>query len=293
MAQIARVLANKLRANESLAEAIALAHDLGHPPFGHAGEAALHHAMKQHGGFNHNVQSMRVVEFLEHPFPPFRGLNLTAELRAGLALHATRYDTPSVERDGLCGSVEAQIVSLADRIAFNCHDLEDAIGAEFVNAKLLSDVRIWRNAYDKAVTDETSNLFAVRRVVLDAMLDELLTDVIETSRPLLAELASPQEVCARDGDSVRLSSNMEQRFSKLEQFLAEQVYRHPEIAAADARGRRMIDGLFKAYTARPELLSKRFASRIEEQGIHRVVCDYIAGMTDRFCAREYDRFVDS
>jgi len=220
-------------------------------------------------------------------------LNLTAEVRAGLAVHATRYDTPSVKRDGSHGSVEAQIVSLADRIAFNCHDVEDAIGAGIVTAEMLSDMRIWRMAYDKSVADETSNLFAVRRVVLDRMLDELLTDVIETSRPLLAELASPQEVCARDGDSVRFSSNMEQRFCKLEQFLAEQVYRHAEIAAADARGRRMIDGLFEAYTARSELLPDRFAKRIGEQGIHRVVCDYIAGMTDRFCAREYDRFVDS
>ena len=293
VAQIARVLANKLRANESLAEAIALAHDLGHAPFGHAGEAALHAAMRQHGGFNHNVQSMRVVEYLEHPFPSFRGLNLTAEVRAGLAVHTTRYDTPSVERDGSHGSVEAQIVSLADRIAFNCHDLEDAIGAGFVNAESLSGVRIWRKAYDEAVAKETSNLFAVRRVVLDGMLDELLTDVIQTSRPLLADFTSPQEVCARDGDSVRLSIHEEQRFSKLEQFLAEQVYRHPEIAAADARGRQMIDGLFEAYTARPELLPDRFAKRIEEQGNHRVVCDYIAGMTDRFCASKYDRIADS
>ena len=114
-------------------------------------------------------------------------------------------------------------------------------------------------------------------------MDELLADVIEKSRPLLAELPSPQAVCARDGDSVRLSIHEEQRFSKLEQFLAEQVYRHPEIAAADARGRQMIDGLFEAYTARPELLPDIFAKRIEEQGIHRVACDYIAGMTDRFC----------
>ena len=293
VAQIARVLANKLRANESLAEAIALAHDLGHAPFGHAGEAALHAAMRQHGGFNHNVQSMRVIEYLEHPFPPFRGLNLTAELRAGLALHATRYDRPSVERDGSHGNVETQIVSLADRIAFNCHDLEDAIGAGFVNAESLSDVRIWRTAYDESVADTSSNLFAVRRVVLVGMLDELLTDVIETSRPLLVGLASPQAVCARDGETVRLSTNVEQRFSKLEQFLAEHVYRHPEIAAADARGRQMIDGLFEAYTAHPEHLPERFASRIEEQGIHRVVCDYIAGMTDRFCASKYDRIADS
>lgn len=293
VAQIARVLAGKLRANESLAEAIALAHDLGHPPFGHAGEAALHHAMKQHGGFNHNAQSSRVVEYLEHPFPSFRGLNLTAEVRSGLAVHATRYDTPSVERDGLHGSVEAQIVSLADRIAFNCHDIEDAIGAKIVTAEMLSDVRIWRMACDKTVANEEYNLFAVRRAVLNRMLDELLTDVIETSRPLLAELASPREVCARDGDSVRFSTNVEQRFCKLEQFLAERVYRHPEIAESDARGRQMVDGLFKAHIARPDLLSDRFAKRIKEQGRHRVVCEYIAGMTDRYCAREYERFADS
>ncbi|MGB2987502.1 MAG: dNTP triphosphohydrolase [Phycisphaerae bacterium] len=323
--QIARCLATALQANESLAEAITLGHDLGHPPFGHTGEAALDEAMTAHGGFNHNAHSLRVVEYLEHPFPTFRGLNLTGETRAGLTTHVTRYDTPGSTADGSDGSkpraagfsprgaadtdastsrrssqndrptapsVEAQIASVADRIAYNCHDLEDAIGAGFLGLEELRNVALWESAYEKtAAESHVRHIHAIRRVVLDTMLDALLMDVIQTSRQHLEPIESFDEVIRSTHALVTLSSTFDARLTKLERFLIEHVYQHSEVAVMDARGRKMVHTLFDAYHANPDALPDRFAARIEEQGVDRVICDYIAGMTDRFCTAEHDRLV--
>jgi len=178
VSQMARTLARLLGANETLAEAIALAHDLGHPPFGHAGEVALNQAMSDCGGFNHNLHSLRVVDYLEHPYPPYRGLNLTGEVRGGLAAHCTRYDAPesSDGSDAPAGaSVEAQIASVADRLAYNCHDLEDAIGGNMIGLEELQDVRLWQEAMEAhsgVVMDRP--IHAIRRVALDAIVSRLV-----------------------------------------------------------------------------------------------------------------------
>ncbi len=294
-AQIARCLAVGLRANEALAEAITLAHDLGHPPFGHAGEAALDEAMADHGGFNHNTHSLRVVDYLEHPFPPFRGLNLTAATRAGLVTHATPYDQPNGRPDAASGSsVEAQIASLADRIAYDCHDLEDAIGARFITLDDLARLQLWQKAHD-AVTrgHEVAHIFAVRRAVLDALLDRLLEDVLETSGELLADVRSSAQAQTSPDPLVRPSADAGAQLGELELFLNEHVYRHPEVAEMDARGRGIVLALCNAYREKAERLPPRFAARISEQGAARVICDYIAGMTDRFCETEYARLVSA
>jgi len=325
-AQIARCLTVALRANEALVEAVTLAHDLGHPPFGHAGEAALGFAMNSYGGFNHNAHSLRVVEYLEHPFPAFRGLNLTAETRAGLAAHATRYDTPCSTpsdtttraagrmKSRLVGSprgptqseplahdedthvpsagasVEAQIASAADRIAYNCHDLEDAIGAGFVDLDQLANVPLWQDSFENATRGfAVPHIHAIRRIVLDAMVNHLLGDVLETSRRLLARIGSPEDALAARDPLVTLSDAVEQQITALESFLVEHVYRHPEVVEADARGREMVLAVFDAYRRNSQALPARFANRIEDQGADRVICDYIAGMTDRFCERDYAR----
>jgi len=294
VSQIARCLARNLGANEGLAEVIALAHDLGHPPFGHAGEAALDEIMRGHGGFNHNAHSLRVVEYLEHPFPRFRGLNLTAATREGLAVHATRYDAPADDANASQGSVEAQIASIADRIAYNCHDLEDAIGAEIISLEDLHDVFLWRNAYDRAARGEAVNsIFAVRRVVLDRLVDDLLSDTIETSSPRLAPFTLPKDVVQSKEPAVRLSDRRDRELVALERFLMDRVYRHADIAAADARGMEMVRKLFEVYRSQPAHLPPRFATRVEAQGVPRVACDYIAGMTDRFCVRAHARFAGS
>ncbi len=285
---IARTLAKALRANEDLAEAITLAHDLGHPPFGHAGEKALTGAMANAGGFNHNLHTLRVVEYLEHPFPAFRGLNLTVATRAGLALHATSYDVPETSGANRSPSVEAQVSSLADRIAYNCHDLEDAIGAGFVGSDDLCVLPLWCESREVAeVKEGADRLHAIRRPVLDAMLNAILSDAVENSMPLLSEVESFEQVASANGPLVTLSEKMDVCVGEVERFLAARVYRHPDVATGDADGQGKILALFDAFRSDPSKLPSRFATRIDEQGIDRVVCDYMAGMTDRFCAEAY------
>ena len=302
-AQIARCLSATLQANEALAEAITLAHDLGHPPFGHAGEAAINEAMRVHGGFNHNAHSLRVVEYLEHPFPAFRGLNLTAATRMGISTHKTLYDVPRSQENlrtatgargttfgdmpqDIVPSVEAQIASVADRIAYNCHDLEDAIGAGFVGLDELKSVALWKHAYDTCTTGlDAEHIHAVRRPVLDLILDTLLTDVIQESRRRLADIESFDRVRTATQPLVALSHGTDEQLAEIERILMDHVYRHPVVAAADARAREIVLELFDGYRANPDSLPPRFAARIREQECERVICDYIAGMTDRFCTQ--------
>jgi len=273
VAQIARTLGAALKVNEALAEAIALAHDLGHPPFGHAGETALAELMADHGGFNHNAHTLRVVEYLEHPFPAFRGLNLTRATLAGLRVHATRYDRPGNGPTD-APSVEAQVASLADRIAYDTHDLEDAIGAELVDHTALGSLDLWRVA-EELVTATSGRLpiHALRRPVLDAVVNRLITDA----------------VAASTGNSLSFSAVVEEHLAAVERFLLDRVYRRPEVARGDEEGRRLIHRLFNALRSDPKLLPGRFLARVEEQGTERVVCDYVAGMTDGFCRREAEK----
>ena len=306
VAEIARRLAVALNVNERLAETIALAHDLGHPPFGHAGEATLRARMADAGGFEHNVQSLRIVDYLEHPYPGFRGLNLTYEVREGLVKHLSAYDQPDaasagvVELDALLESgpwptVEGQIVSLADRMAYDCHDLEDALEANLIGPAALNELALWQSAAD-SVRRRFGDLAtpAVRRPILTTILDRLLTDVIEATTSRLRE--SPIDTI----DGVRRAELAVVTFSPLiapligeiEGFLAANVYRHHRLVRMDAKARRFIERLFKAYLSDPAMLPPRFARRLDAEGSHRVICDYIAGMTDRYCLDEYQRLFE-
>ena len=292
-AWLGRLLALQLSANAALAEAIVLAHDLGHPPFGHAGEKALDHAMEAHGGFNHNEHSLRIVTFLEHPFPPFRGLNLTRATCAGLATHETRFDAPADSGQQVGPGVEAQIASLADRVAYNSHDLEDAIGAKIVTPPMLADLSLWRQAYDDVsdMVAGASSIHAIRRVVLDRLINLVLADVVDTSRRRLADMTSPQQVCSASAAVVGPSPVMEGHLAQLEAFLDGHVYRHPAVSTTDAQGRALVMTLFRLMVDDPTLMPERFASRVDTQGCQRVVCDYIAGMTDRYCIEQHERLV--
>jgi dGTPase len=297
VADIARRLACALSVNATLAEAIALAHDLGHPPFGHAGEQALAARMGEHGGFEHNVQSLRIVEYLEHPYPPFRGLNLTHEVREGLAKHETKFDRPGWHEliDGTRAPIEAQIASVADRIAYDCHDLEDAIGAKFVDGRELEGVPLWRETSEPTFGQYGHRpLPAVRRPILDALEEALLADIVEetTRRVRAARVQTADDVRAAGEDLVALSGPMAEKLAVLEGFLLTHLYRHHRLIRMDDKARRFIDRLFDAYVQTPGLLEPRFAERIPEQGLHRVVCDYVAGMTDRFCQDEYKRLFE-
>jgi len=286
VAHVARIIAKALGANESLAEVITLAHDLGHPPFGHAGEAALQHMMSDHGGFNHNAHSLRVVDYLEHPYPQFRGLNLSEATLAGLAAHATPYDKPDPQ--SLPPSIESQIVSLADRIAYNTHDIEDALGARMIELQQLANLSIWQSACHRSGVEKISqaNIFALRRSVFDAILQNAIEDVVTTTLNQLHK-ANPNENTTFS-PRVVMSSTMLQHFENLERFLQSNIYSHNEVVRVDKDGQEMVRRLFTFLCSEPKHLPPRFLTRIEDQGCHRVVCDYIAGMSNRFCKRQFE-----
>ncbi len=297
VASIARRLCVALQVNVAVGELIALTHDLGHPPFGHAGEMALRDLMRDHGGFEHNAQSLRVVEYLEHPYPPYRGLNMSYEVRESLAKHCTLYDKPGCHplADGTCAPVEGQIANLADRLAYDGHDLEDAIGANLIGEGDLADVQLWAAAIAGPRRQYPDlPLAAIRRPVLDGLEAALLADVVATSRQSIAaaRIKTLDDVRRHSQDVVAFSESMESRVRELEAFLQEKVYRHPRLIRMDNKAARFVTRLFEAYLAEPKLLPPRFAARIAEQGAHRVICDYIAGMTDSFAQAEYRRLFE-
>ena len=294
VAGIARRIAQGLDVNEVLAETIALAHDLGHPPFGHAGEKALASCMNSHGGFEHNTQSLRVVEYLEHPYPAFRGLNLTQEVREGLAKHHTVHDHPDshVLADGTRAPLEAQIACVADRIAYDCHDLEDAIGAELLQEADLRELSLWRDAALPICSVYPDRLLhAVRRPVLDAIENRLMTDVIAQTECGIrqAHVQHPDDIRKQEKNLVDFSPILQTGIEAMEAFLADRVYRHPNVIQLDQKAGCAVDELFTAYIRNPDQLPPRYRSRISNQGLHRVICDYIAGMTDRFCLEERNK----
>jgi dGTPase len=300
VAEIARRLAATLGVNQVLAETIALAHDLGHPPFGHAGEAALNELMRDHGGFEHNAQSLRIVDYLEHPFPPFRGLNLTFEVREGLAKHETAYDHPVIHDPAVADllttgpqpSIEGQIASLADRLAYDCHDLEDALGAGLIEEGDLVGVELWcRVAEPVRRQYPNAGLPAVRRPILDALADTLIDDAAADShrRIKAGQVRSPDDVRRLPEPLVGVSPTLAPALQEWDAFLRDRVYQHPRLVEMDRRAGQIVADVANAYRRDPSLLPARFAGRIPESGVERVVCDYVAGMTDRFCRHEHER----
>lgn len=278
VADLAQRIARRLGLRADLAEVVALAHDLGHPPFGHAGERALAACMSSHGGFEHNQQSLRVVEWLEHPYPQFRGLNLTRAVRECLAKHETRYDHPADHplRDGTPPPQESRVVDLADRLAYGMHDLQDGLYAGLIRVETLADVDLWRESA-LAVCGEAAP--AQWRGVLRPIVDRI-------ERGLIAAVAADSP-----GGCARLSPAMDAALDALERLLRDELYRHPTLVAADRRAARMLTVLFEHFVHHPEDMGERFAARSDDVGLHRAVADYVAGMTDRFCLAEHARLV--
>lgn len=279
VADVARILAATLELDADLAECAALAHDLGHPPFGHAGERALDECTHSHGGFEHNAHSLRVVEYLEHPYPEFRGLNLTRAVRECLAKHSTQFDKPGSHplQDGKPASPEGQIAALADRLAYGLHDLQDGLHAGLIDPNELAGVELWRSAYSGPPTGESAAWRGHLRPAMDRIQSALVADVVESFRGT---------------QTMGLSANMDARLQALEAFLLANLYRHHRLVRMDSKARRIIRAVFEAYIAEPALMPKRYVSRISELGIHRVATDYIAGMTDRYCLEEHARLFD-
>lgn len=299
----AQRLAGLLSLNGRLAGAIALAHDLGHAPFGHAGEKALAELMTEHGGFEHNLQSLRVVDYLEHPYPDFRGLNLSFELRESLIKHQTWYDKPdrtkalddSTQALLECGArspLEGQIADLADPIAYTLHDIEDSLGQGILTEDMLEHSAIWREAAKKIrPLHADSKLHAIRRPILDHLAAHLAEDAAaESARRIDASgVRSADDVRHCEQELIAFSAQTKASMEELGKLLYESVYRTHAVVRMDSKARRLIRELFEAYLAEPELMPERFSARVKEQGEHRVICDYIAGMTDRYCQEEHRR----
>jgi dGTPase len=296
VAQLGRSIARNLALNEDLTEAITLAHDLGHTPFGHAGQDALNACMKPYGGFEHNLQSLRVVDLLEQRYGAFDGLNLTFETREGILKHCS---IPNARQLGAVGerflkkrrpSLEAQIANLADEIAYNNHDVDDGLRSGLLDHEQLCEVSIFKRHRKEALAAFPG--LTGRRLVNETvrrMIDTLVTDLIETSAGLIRKHAPRDLEAVREAPTLIAFSD-ETRHAQLElkRFLHEHLYRHYKVARMASKARRIVTDLFAAFLAEPELLPPEFQARAGEDKA-RGVADYIAGMTDRYAMLEHRR----
>jgi dGTPase len=289
--QVARSVATALRVNEAFVEALALAHDLGHPPFGHAGEQALDARMKGHGGFAHNRQVLRVVDLLEKRHPNYDGLNLTYEVRESLLKH----EGPSVPEAAEFARrnqpfLEAQIVDLADSTAYDHHDLDDGLREGMFSEAELGSLALWRRAAEVAEkqTPGVAGKMRIRRIT-NSLIGILIGDLTITSAGRLREAGFRSSADARDAaePTISFSPQIAAEKAELEAFLFRAFYRHHKIVRATTKAQRVLAELFEAFVANPNLLPAEQHARCARDGVHRAVCDYLAGMTDRFAFEEH------
>jgi dGTPase len=293
VASISRTIARGLGLNEDLAETIALAHDLGHAPFGHSGEETLDALMRDHGGFEHNHQSLRIVELVESKYPDFPGLNLSWEVREGLQKHAKFYDPPGESGSRhACPSLEAQIANLSDEITYYSHDLDDGLDFHLITPEQLGALAVWQESHAEARRSFPNLAGAeLHAYIIRCIIDREVRDVITTSAGLIAEagVASAEEVRRQPRPLIRYSDALLQGNRELRKFLYRHLYYHPSVAAANERACGMLGEVFGAYLADASQLGQATARRIEKDGLPRVVCDYLSGMTDRFLIEEHAR----
>ena len=293
VASISRTIARALRLNEDLAEAIALAHDLGHPPFGHSGEEMLAECMRDHGGFDHNRQSVRVVELLETPYPDFPGLNLTFEVREGLRKHERPYKFPTPGgEEYACPSLEGQVADLADVITYYSHDLDDALDFEILTPARLDENDVWRTSH-RAVLARYTGVHEpdLHKLTIREIIDREVHDLVVTSAQAISEsgVQSSDDVRRQTMPLIRYSDELAAANRALRKFLYQNVYYHPRVAEVNRRACEMLRRVFEVYLADPDRLGEGAMRRVEKEGLHRTVCDYIAGMTDRYVMEEYAR----
>ncbi|HSO27110.1 MAG TPA: deoxyguanosinetriphosphate triphosphohydrolase [Anaerolineales bacterium] len=296
VAQIGRTIARALGANEDLIEAICLAHDLGHSPFGHSGEAALARLMQAHGGFDHNKQSLRIVTKLEQRYPDFPGLNLTWEVREGIVKHESEYDISDASSydPELRGNLEAQIANVADELAYTAHDLDDGLRSGMITPHMLDGITLWEILaasvdWQGPRLDELDRHRMVRRLIgLE------VTDLVYTTAQRLRESAvkSVEELQRLPYNVIGFSEDMHRRNRQIKDFLYNNLYRHHRVVRMQVKAERLIADLFAAYLAEPDMLPQEFQNLIETRGLERTVCDYIAGMTDRYAIEEHRKLFD-
>ena len=297
VAAIGRSLARALGANEDLTETICLAHDLGHSPFGHSGETVLARLMMDHGGFNHNHQSVRIVTELEQRYPDFPGLNLSWEVLEGMIKHETDYDTAdATDYDPhLRGHLEAQLANVADELAYTSHDLDDGLRSGLITPAQLDGIAIWEivnESLGRRKSDFLDHLS--RHQIIRRLIGFEMTDLIHSIDRYLrrANVSSPQELQALPYNVVGFSEDMHRRNRELKDFLFEKLYRHYRVVRMQTKAERIITELFNLYVKNPGALPDTAQFYIPIRGLELTVCDYIAGMTDRFAIDEYKRLFD-
>lgn len=294
-AQIGRTIARALRLNEDLTEAITLAHDLGHTPFGHAGEEVLNELMQDHGGFDHNRQTLRIVTQLEGRYPDFRGLNLTYEVREGIVKHESEYDLPDETAEeydpGLRPTLEAQIVNYCDEIAYSTHDLDDGLRSGILTFEQLekAGLALWEEA--RRLVDYAPWSELTRHRLIRKLINLLVTDLIDqTTRNIKAHnIQSLEDVRRCEELLVGFSPELRAKERELKQYLFENMYRHFRVVRMAVKAQRILRELFCAYVENPAQLPTSTQMHLKEDGLYRVVADYIAGMTDRYAMQEYDK----
>jgi len=286
-AQISRTIARAMGLNEDLCEVVALGHDLGHTPFGHSGQDALDECMKAHGGFEHNRQSLRVVEILEHRYPGFPGLNLTYETRESIRKHGWpgRKDVEAEYHPEWAPLLEAQVVDIADSIAYDAHDIDDSVKAGLLTEEQLATLEVWRKATEGSNLEGEMRIRAAVRQIINLEVTDLVETTLANVKRL--KLDSIEAVRAAKEAAVRFSPEMDRLKKALQYFLNQNVYRHYRVLIMSEKAKRFIADLFRAYSANPAMLPPRFQEWATQQGVHRAVADYIAGMTDRYCQDEY------
>jgi dGTPase len=294
--QIGRTLARALGANEDLTEAICLAHDIGHPPFGHSGEQALAQLMAEHGGFDHNRQALRIVDELERRYPDWPGLNLTYEVREGIVKHETEYDTASADKfdPELRGLLEAQIANAADEIAYNAHDLDDGLRAGLFSPNDLDGLELWEMVKDSVGWNgqEFDDLW--RHRLIRRLIGLEVTDVVTATskRIQVADVKSVDDLRRLDHNVIGFGEEMRARNRPHKDFLYQRMYRHHRVLRMQVKAERLLQQLFEAYAGEPRQMPESTQARVAQVGLHRAVCDYIAGMTDRFALDEHQKLFD-
>ncbi|WP_085812417.1 deoxyguanosinetriphosphate triphosphohydrolase [Geoanaerobacter pelophilus] len=300
VAQIGKGIARRLGLNEELTEALALAHDLGHTPFGHTGEEVLNRLMEGCGGFEHNLQSLRVVDELEERHPHFNGLNLSWEVREGIVKHSSQYDAPAASiyqefLPGIVPSIEAQLINFADEIAYNNHDIDDGLKSGYINLNQLKKVELWHEVHE-GILAKYPGIDVDRGIcqTVSALIGVLINDLVNTTADNLRTLKieTLEDLKRVNLPVVAFSPAMADRNAQLKRFLFQNLYRHYKVERMRVKAERYLAELFEMYIKHPTLLPMKHQVKMERDGRERVICDYIAGMTDRFALDEFKRLFE-
>lgn len=299
VSQIARTVARILNINEDLTEALVLSHDIGHTPFGHAGQDVMKELMEAFGGFEHNQQSLRIVEKLEHPYPNFLGLNLSFEIREGIVKHSAHWKKENVPDEFMplkqpC--LEAQMIDFVDEIAYNNHDVDDGLESQMFSYDDIADVTLWKESVEKVRKKfPNESIHSLKRLVISSMITALVDDLVQTTMKNIRDhkIQTLDEIRGLKTSLAGYSKDMKEKSGELKSFLRSHLYDHYRVIRMEEKAKRVIRDLFKAYRDRIEQLPLEYRKRYQSETKERMICDYIAGMTDRFALDEHHKLFDA